>query len=194
MLESIKLFDIGTIAYVQLNSHSLRCEMGRWGKSDEMGGLCTLYLNKFGSLSITLWYNALPLIIFDCVSCTFSTKPNPYSNFSQSHCVHPWLQHSLVKFLNIERHYIERHFRMYVIFFGLIGHIWTLKMILKSVCVHALYVYIICKYLILACYIKRAHFTLDLRLISLFLYSWWFLPLGSATIWDHRHFLIERIY
>ena len=42
MLEPIPVLAIRTIASMQLSSHALRCEMGRWGTSDESGRLCTL--------------------------------------------------------------------------------------------------------------------------------------------------------
>ena len=40
-LEPIPIFAIQTIASMRLSSHTLRCEMGRWGTSDESGRLCT---------------------------------------------------------------------------------------------------------------------------------------------------------
>ena len=101
-LEPIPLSAIWTIASMRLSSHALRCETRCWGTSDESGQLCTLCSNKFESLSITLWYNALSLIIFDHAFHTSSTKPNLCTNFAYNHNVHSWLQHSLVKFLNIE--------------------------------------------------------------------------------------------
>ena len=55
-------------------------------------------LNKFKNLSITLLYNALPLIICNHASHTSSIKPNPCTNLSQNH-MHSCLQHSLIKFL-----------------------------------------------------------------------------------------------
>ena len=88
---------------------------------------------KFKSLSITLWYNALPLIIFDHAFHT-STKPNPCTNFSHNRNVDSWLQHSLVKLLNIESHFT--HFHMYHVIcnmFDLIGHIWPPKTIIESI-------------------------------------------------------------
>ena len=42
MLEPILLSGIRTIASMRLSLHALRCEMGRWGTSDESGRLCTL--------------------------------------------------------------------------------------------------------------------------------------------------------
>ena len=45
-------------------------------------------LNKFVSWSIVVWYNTLPLIIFDHALHTSSTKPNPCTSFSHNHNVH----------------------------------------------------------------------------------------------------------
>ena len=42
MLEPIPLSAIRTIASIRLSSHSLRCEMGRWGTGEESHRLCTL--------------------------------------------------------------------------------------------------------------------------------------------------------
>ena len=52
-------------------------------------------LNKFESQSITLWYNAPPLTIFDH-AFHISLEPNPCTNFSHNHNVHSQLQHSLL--------------------------------------------------------------------------------------------------
>ena len=73
--------------------------------SDESSWLCTLLTKKFESLSIKLWYNALALIIFDYGFDTSSAKPKPFMNFSHNHNLPSQLQHSLVKFLNIEDRY-----------------------------------------------------------------------------------------
>ena len=43
MLEPMPLSAIQTIASMQLSSHTLRCETGHWGTSDESGRLCTLF-------------------------------------------------------------------------------------------------------------------------------------------------------
>ena len=59
-------------------------------------------LNKFKSQSITLWYNALPSIIFNYAFHACSTKPYPRTNFSHSHSLHSQLQHSIVKCLKID--------------------------------------------------------------------------------------------
>ena len=42
MLEPILLYAIRTIASVRLSSHSLKCDTGCWGTSDESNQLCTL--------------------------------------------------------------------------------------------------------------------------------------------------------
>ena len=74
---------------------------------------------------ITLCYDSMPLITSNYASHTSSTKPNPCTNSSHSHGVHSRLQHSLVKFLNIESHYplLHRSCENFI-FFCLIGHIW----------------------------------------------------------------------
>ena len=51
-----------------------------------VAGYANFSLNKFESLSITLWYNALPLIIFDHAFHISSTEPNPCTNLSQPQC------------------------------------------------------------------------------------------------------------
>ncbi|MCO5575516.1 hypothetical protein L7F22_029317 [Adiantum nelumboides] len=42
MLEPIPLSAIRTIASIRLSSHSLRCEIGRWGTEEEFHRVCTL--------------------------------------------------------------------------------------------------------------------------------------------------------
>ena len=76
-------------------------------------------LNKFWSLSITLWYSALALITFNCFL---------------SHNVHSKFGHSLVKFLSIEICYSLSHViheKCYI--FSLIGHIWPSLMTIESI-------------------------------------------------------------
>ena len=84
MLQHISLSTIRTIASMRLSSHALRCETECWGTSAKSGRYAYFALNKFESMSITLWYNALPLIIFDHAFHTSSTKPNPWTNFSRN--------------------------------------------------------------------------------------------------------------
>ena len=60
-------------------------------------------------MSIILWYDVLPLITFNYVFPTSSTKHNPYMNFSHGHNVQFWLHHSLVMFLNIVSIYSLSH-------------------------------------------------------------------------------------
>ena len=87
MLEPIPLSTIRTIASMWLSSHALRCEMGRWGLMRVVD--CAHFpLNKFESLSITLWYNA-----FDHTFHTSSTKPNPCTNFSIATFIGKVLEH-----------------------------------------------------------------------------------------------------
>ena len=66
-------------------------------------------LDKFKSLSSTLWYNGLPLITFDYAFHMFSSKPNPCTNFSHSHNVHSQSQIVLVKLLIIKNRYSLSH-------------------------------------------------------------------------------------
>ena len=54
-------------------------------------------------------YNGLPLFIFHHAFHISSTEPNPCTNFSHNHNVRSQLQHSLVKFLNIESRYSLSH-------------------------------------------------------------------------------------
>ena len=109
MLEPIPLFAIQTIASMRLSSHALRCETGVRAQVMRVVDYAHFALNKFESLSITLLYNALPLIIFDNAFPTSLTKPNAYTKFSHNHNMHSRLQHSLVKFLNIEIRYSLSH-------------------------------------------------------------------------------------
>ena len=85
----------------------MHCDV-KWGVGPEVMrvvGYAHYALNKFKYISITLWYNALPWIIFDHAFHISSIEPNPCTNFSHNPNVHSRLQHSLVKFLNIESHY-----------------------------------------------------------------------------------------
>ena len=111
MLEPIPLSAIRTTASMRLSSHALRCETGRWGTSDESGRLCTLCPKQVREFEYhtLIWYNALPLNIFDHAFHISSTESNPCMNFSHNHSVHSRLQHSLVKFLNIESRYSLSH-------------------------------------------------------------------------------------
>ena len=104
----ILLASIRPIASMQLSSYALRCERGHWGTNGVVN-YAHIALNKFKSLSITLWHNALPLIIFDHAFHTSSTKPNPCTNFSHNHNVHSRLQLSLAKFLSIVSRYSPSH-------------------------------------------------------------------------------------
>ena len=91
MLESILLSAIWTIASMRLTLHSLRCEMGIGTQVMRVVGYAQFPRNKFKRLSITLWCNALPLITFNYAFHTSSTRPNPCTNFSNSHNVHSQL-------------------------------------------------------------------------------------------------------
>ena len=55
-------------------------------------------------------------------------------NFSNNHNVHSRLQHSLVKFVNIENRYSLSHVSREMNIFGLIGHIWHPKTTIESLC------------------------------------------------------------
>ena len=85
-------------------------------------------LNKFESLTISLWFNALPLIIFECPFHTSSTKPNPYTNFLH-------IAFSIATFISkvLEQRESLLTFMYHVKcnIFGLIGHIWPLKTIIE---------------------------------------------------------------
>ena len=102
MLQPITLSTIRTIASMRLSSHALG---HRWWVFD----YARFAQNKFEIMSITLRYNALPMIIFDDAFHTSSTKPNPCMNLSHNHNVHSRLQHSSVKFLNIESRHSLSH-------------------------------------------------------------------------------------
>ena len=58
-------------------------------------GYAHFALNKFVCLSITMWYNALPLITIDYAFHTCLTKPNSCMNFSHIHKVLSRLRNSL---------------------------------------------------------------------------------------------------
>ena len=108
MLEPIPLSAIRNIASNLVHMHY----NVRWGVVAQVmrvAGYAHFVLNKFERLSITLWYNGLPLIIFGHASHISSTESNPCTNFSHNHNVHSRLQHSLVKFLNIESRYSLSH-------------------------------------------------------------------------------------
>ena len=109
MLEPIPLSVIRTISSMRLTSHALGSKRGVGAQVMRVVDYAHFALNKYRSLTITLWYNALPLIIFDHAFHTSSTKPNLCTNFSHNHNVHSRLQHSLVKFLNIETCYSLSH-------------------------------------------------------------------------------------
>ena len=87
MLEPISLFAIQTIASMRLSLHALRCETERWGTSD--GEWLTMHTLPWTSLRV--WVSH-----YD-------------RNFSHNDNVHAWLQHSLVKFLNIKSRYSLSH-------------------------------------------------------------------------------------
>ena len=66
----------------------LRCETWRWAQVMRVMDYVHFAINKFVSLNITVWYNALPLITSRYVFHTSLTKPYPCMNFSSSHSVH----------------------------------------------------------------------------------------------------------
>ena len=110
MLQFILLASIRTIASCDLDH--MHCDVRRGVGAQVMRVVDNAHfaLNKFESLSIILWYNApLPLIIFDHVFHTSSTKPNLCTNFSHNQNVHSRLQHSFEKFLNIKTCYSLSH-------------------------------------------------------------------------------------
>ena len=124
----------------------MHCDV-RWGVGAQVMRVANyshFALNKFESLIITLGYNALPLIIFDYAVHISSSKPNPCTNFSHNHNVHSRLQHSLVKFLNIESRYSLSHVSREIYIFGLIDHIRPPKTIIfpnNWFCTQCFYVY-----------------------------------------------------
>ena len=150
MLQPITLSTIRTIASMRLSSHALG---HRWWVFD----YARFAQNKFEIMSITLWYNALPLIIFNHALHTSSTTPNPCTNLPHNHNVHSQLQHSSVKFLNIESRYSLSHVMhphksniyMYIskksnhyklFYFGSILYIWTSRFLIKSIYVIHIFV------------------------------------------------------
>ena len=73
--------------HMRLSSHSPRCEIRHWDTRDESTDHAHFALNKFGSLSITLSYNALPLITFDyAFPHIFEQTQSLPEFFSQSQC------------------------------------------------------------------------------------------------------------
>ena len=109
MLEPIPLSAIRTIASMRLSSHALRCETGRWGTSDESGRLCTLCPKQ---VQESKYHTLIQCSAFDHIRPCFPhifDQPNLCTNFSHNHNVHSRLQHSLVKFLNIETCYSLSH-------------------------------------------------------------------------------------
>ena len=114
MVEPIPLSVIRTIASMRLSSHALRCETGRWGTSDESGRLCTLCPKWVWEFE---YHDLIQCSAFDHIRPCFpkSLRPSPQCAlsinmyFSHNHNVHSRLQHSLVKFLNIETCYSLSH-------------------------------------------------------------------------------------
>ena len=142
----------------------MHCDV-RWGVGAQVMRVVDYVhfaLHKFESLSITLWYNALPVIIFDRTFHTSSTKPKPYTNFSHNHNVHSRLQRTSR---------LTTHFHMYLMkcnIFGIIGHIWPPNTIIESISHNSLgHVYVS-------------------ALVSLFFYLWpcsLLLPHYSNWLW-----------
>ena len=90
MLEPILLFAIQTIASIW---HTMMWDKVLGYKGLEYR-LCTLVANKFNSLSITLWYNALPLITsWLCFPQIFDQTQYLHEYFSKSQ-LHSRLRHS----------------------------------------------------------------------------------------------------
>ena len=89
--------------------------------------------NKSESLSIILWYNALPFIIFDHAFHTSSTKPNLCTKFSHNHNVHSRLQKFIGSSwtLRLATQFHTYHVKCNI--FGLIGPIWPLKTIIELI-------------------------------------------------------------
>ena len=83
MLEPIPLSAIQTIASMRLSSHALRCETGVGAQVMRVAGYAHFALNKFESLSITLWYNAH---IQPCFPHLFDWVQSLHEFLSQPQC------------------------------------------------------------------------------------------------------------
>ena len=119
MLELIPLSTIQNIASMRLRSHyNVRHVIG--AQVMRVVDYAHFAQNKFKSLSITLWYNAWPLITFTYAFHKSSTKPHPCKNFSHYHNVH---RESLLGFTCAWKCNM----------FGLIGHIWPPKRIIQYI-------------------------------------------------------------
>ena len=105
MLDPIPLSTTRSNPSMWRRSHSKQCHRRCWGTSIESSRLCTLCPKQVPESKYTLWYNALTLNTFDYAFHTSSTKPNLCTIYSCGYNMHSQLQHSLVKFLNIENHY-----------------------------------------------------------------------------------------
>ena len=91
MLDLVGLTIARAIASIQLHSHSLVWDKGNYA--------C------FATSSIVQAWNFDIIFAFDhiqlCFPHTSLTEPYRYTNFFNGDIVHSWLQHSLVKFFNI---------------------------------------------------------------------------------------------
>ena len=93
----------------------------RWGTSDEVVDYSHFAWNMFRSLSITLRYNVLPLLNIRLIF------PHIFDPSRSLHEFLSQLQHSLVKFLNIDNCSLHMYYCVKCIIFGLVGHIRTRK-------------------------------------------------------------------
>ena len=109
MLDLIPLSIIWTITCMQLSAHTLGCEMGCWGQVMRVVKYAYFARNKFGRLSITLWFNVVPLITFDlCFPHILNQTQFLHEFLLQSQCALS-IATFLVKFLNIESCYSLSH-------------------------------------------------------------------------------------
>ena len=109
MLEPIPFSIIRAITSMWPSSHALCCETGHWGTSDDSDRLCTLCIKQVWESE---YHTLIQFSAFDHIRLSFhasSTKLNSCINLSHNHNVHSWLQHSLVKFLNVESRHSLSH-------------------------------------------------------------------------------------
>ena len=113
----IILFAIWTIAPYTLSSLLLWCETNIRTHVMRLVHYAHFSLNKFESLSITLWYNVMPSVTFEFLAWISLTNIAIFISILLEH------REPLLTFTCIR-------WKCYI--FGPIGHIWSLKTIIKS--------------------------------------------------------------
>ncbi|MCO5561969.1 hypothetical protein L7F22_015595 [Adiantum nelumboides] len=122
MLEPIPLSAIRTIASIRLSSHSLRCEIGRWGSGEEFHRLCTLCPQQVRESEYHTLFECSAFAHIRACFPTFSAMGSPFTHFSPNHDVVSLFRRSFLQFLSIESH-LSAQKTPHDVSFGPIGHI-----------------------------------------------------------------------